>query len=355
MNGPTHISSLDGLRGIAAAVVVAAHLGLVFPTIAAFDLPVMGSEAVGLFFALSGFLMAYLYGARPPTQESILDFIVSRFARIYPVYLAAVLLVVLVSVAPGLDYIQPIEGMLDFVRHVLLLGSSGVFWSVPPEIQFYVLFPVIWLFLAQPQRYRAIGVLLVSVVALDGLWEMPGPGILLLSKLPYFLFGVAAGWFHSVAKERSPSLFSGILTLVLLVIFFSYRHVFPAFSPEFWGLPSAFASAVIVALVAQEHPVASRIFASAPLRFLGTVSFSLYLFHVPVMFLTRQTFSGLLPEPVLAVLSLAMALLAAWLSHELIEAPSRRRLVGLWRRSRLRAYLLSPARSRTNTLSPDKA
>lgn len=96
MSRPDYIPSLDGLRGIAALLVVQAHIGLVFPY-TALHFITMGSEAVGLFFALSGFLMAHLYGSRPVTREAVLDFLVSRFARIYPVYLAAVLLVATLS------------------------------------------------------------------------------------------------------------------------------------------------------------------------------------------------------------------------------------------------------------------
>lgn len=107
MSRPDYIPSLDGLRGIAALLVVQAHIGLIFPGTAQ-HLMTMGSEAVGLFFALSGFLMAHLYGSRPVTRENILDFLVSRFARIYPVYLVAVLLVAMLSGMPSLNFVQPI-------------------------------------------------------------------------------------------------------------------------------------------------------------------------------------------------------------------------------------------------------
>ncbi|MGO6986980.1 acyltransferase, partial [Rhizobium leguminosarum] len=79
-----------------------------------------------------GFLMAHLYGSRPVTRENVLDFLVSRFARIYPVYLVAVVLVAILSSMQSLDFVQPIVSGTDFVRHIFLLGSSGVFWSIPP-------------------------------------------------------------------------------------------------------------------------------------------------------------------------------------------------------------------------------
>ncbi|PDT12368.1 acyltransferase [Rhizobium sp. M1] len=335
MSRPDYIPSLDGLRGLAALLVVQAHIGLIFPSTAQ-HLMTMGSEAVGLFFALSGFLMAHLYGSRPVTRENVLDFLVSRFARIYPVYLAAVLLVAMLSGMQDLNFVQPINGGTDFVRHVFLLGSSGVFWSIPPEIQFYLLFPVLWLCLARPHRHSAVIAGFAIVVVVDGLLELPGPGILLLSKLPYFLFGALAGALHSHLERWTPSALTGIFTLVLLAVFFTYRHVLPNFSPEFWGLQSAAAAAVIVALVARQPPIAARILAAAPVRFLGTISFSLYLFHVPIMFLVHRAFETLLPEPALIAAALFVAVGGAWFLHETIEVPSRRLLVTLWQHHRSR-------------------
>ncbi|MBB3741843.1 peptidoglycan/LPS O-acetylase OafA/YrhL [Rhizobium sp. BK591] len=335
MSRPDYIPSLDGLRGVAALLVVGAHIGFIFP-ITAPHLVSMGDEAVGLFFALSGFLMAHLYGSRPVTRENVLDFLVSRFARIYPVYLAAVVLVAMLSSVQNLDFVQPIAGGADFVRHVILLGSSGVFWSIPPEIQFYLLFPVLWLCLAQPQRYSGMIVGLTVVVVVDGLVELPGPGIMLVSKLPYFLFGALAGMMHSYWGSWIPSTLTGISTLFLLAVFFTYRHIFPGFSPEFWSLQSAVAAAVIVGLVARQPPIAADVLAAAPVRFLGKISFSLYLFHVPIMFLARLTFDGLMPEPALIVATLFVAVAGAWFIHETIEAPGRRLLVRLWQNNRTR-------------------
>ena len=76
-----HIASLDGLRGITALAVVMAHVYLVFPALGPLPLPDIGSGAVAIFFAISGFLMAYLYGDRPFSRKNAADFLVNRFAR----------------------------------------------------------------------------------------------------------------------------------------------------------------------------------------------------------------------------------------------------------------------------------
>ena len=159
---------------------------------------------------------------------------------------------------------------------------------------------------------------------------------MLVSKLPYFLFGAIAGMMHSHWNKWNPSALTGILTLFLLAVFFTYRHVSSGFTPEFWSLQSAVAAAVIVGLVARQPPIAAHVLAAGPVRFLGRISFSLYLFHVPIMFLTRLTFDALMPEPALIVVTLFVAAIGAWFIHETIEVPGRRRLVQLWQDNRLR-------------------
>jgi len=72
------------------------------------------------------------------------------------------------------------------------------------------------------------------------------------------------------------------------------------------------------------------------MRFLGTISFSLYLFHVPIMFLVHRSFESLMPEASLIAVALVIAVGGAWFLHETIEVPSRRLLVGLWQHHRWR-------------------
>jgi peptidoglycan/LPS O-acetylase OafA/YrhL len=335
MQDNQHIASLDGLRGTAAAAVVFAHLHLIFPSLERVEIAGIGDRSVAIFFALSGFLMAYLYGDRPINRTTIADFLVSRFSRIYPVYLVAVVAVIVLSSIPGFDFINPIHGPKEIIRHVLLFGSSGVLWSVPPEIQFYLLFPLIWLFISDRRRYQALGLLIAGVLAIDALLGFPGPGILLLSKLALFLFGAVAGRLHPMLGgkqlRRPAGTLIGLLALTLPLFVLVSRQLLST-TDSAWGLEPAFAGALAVLLVAREHPISSALFAAPPMRFLGKISFSLYLFHVPVMFLMANTLSGTLPIYAVVPASLCAALLIAWMSYEWIETPARRALVSLWRR-----------------------
>jgi peptidoglycan/LPS O-acetylase OafA/YrhL len=321
--------SLDGLRGLAASAVVYSHIEFFYPTGNPWLTMNIGDPAVAIFFSLSGFLMAVLYGGKSFQPA---DYLVHRFARIYPVYLVAVLWVALLSIAFKGSYIHPIDGPVQVLRHVLMLGSTGVFWSIPPEIQFYLFFLLLWLWFLDPRKYQAVAVVSVAYLVFASLAGFPGPGILLTSKLPYFLFGAMAGRLYTLYPARPAGLATGVMTLLLLPAFFLTARY--QSSESFWGIASAFSGSVIVYLAACGHPLSARVLGSPPLVFAGRISFSLYLFHLPVLFLVTHFLGESGPREAVVVLGIALAYLFAWASYTVIEDPSRRLLVGLWKSRR---------------------
>jgi peptidoglycan/LPS O-acetylase OafA/YrhL len=322
------IPSLDGLRGLAASAVIYAHIEFFYPTTNHWLTLDTGNAAVAIFFSLSGFLMAVLYGDR---KFDATDYLVHRFARIYPVYIVSVLVVIALSAIFRGAYLYPIEGSVQIARHIAMIGSTGVYWSIPPEIQFYLFFLLIWLWFLDPRKFQWVAVLSAAFLVVAGYFGFAGPGILLTSKLPYFLFGTLAG--RMFAKQTHPlagNALVGIVTLGLIVFFFLSPGFFPETLP-FWGLTSALTGAVIVYLAACGSSVSDFVLASRPLRFVGKISFSLYLFHLPVIFLGMHFLNGhMLPEVALAI-SIAISYLVAWLSYLVIEDPARRLLTDAWR------------------------
>ncbi|MCM2476844.1 acyltransferase [Rhizobium sp. CG5] len=339
MERSAYIQSLDGLRGLAAFAVVLSHLSLMLGV----GIPGLhiGDESVALFFALSGFLMAHLYGSKAFTREAVSDYLVHRFVRIYPVYLVAILFVIFLSYLPGFTYAQPITGAVQIVRHLAMIGSTGVFWSVPPEIQFYLFFLLLWLCFEHPGRRQGlIAALLVGFVVAQHL-GFPGPGIVLLSKIPYFLFGALAGRLFSTGWFRPNTASAGLAALGLIAFFFLAKNVFVSPGP-FWGTSTALIATIIVYLTACEAPIARAVLSSPPLRFAGKISFSLYLFHMPIGYLTMAALPEGVPGWLRAVLFLAASLGVATLSYHAIEKPSRHLLLSLWK-NRLRQRPAGPA------------
>lgn len=326
------ISNLDGLRGLVASLVVVSHLDLFLaPRFTPDWLTVgLGDEAVAIFFSLSGFLMAFLYGGR---RVDAPDFIVHRFARIFPVYAVSVIFVALLSALPGLGYIEPIEGPVQITRHLLMIGSSGVFWSIPPEIQFYFYFLLLWLWLENPVRYQWVPLLTVAVMVVCTLSGLAGPGILLTSKLPYFLFGVVAGRVFVRERLRFQHPATGFVCVALLTFYMLYRMTVSP-EAEFWSLTTAFGAAVIVFLAAFGNSVSDAVLGSGMFTLAGKISFSLYLLHVPVMFLVMRLIGSRLPNPLAVLVAIAAAYVSAFISYHLIEKLCRRKLIALWRQYR---------------------
>ncbi len=274
--------------------------------------------------------MAFLYGGR---RFDAPDYIVHRFARIFPVYIFAVVFSIFLSVLPGLDYIAPIEGPVQIVRHFLMLGSTGVFWSIPPEIQFYFYFLLLWLWMENPARYQWVPLMTAALLVICAQTGFAGPGILLTSKLPYFLFGVVAGRLFAKERQRFRHPATGFVCLALLTFYLFYGMIVPS-GAAFWSLTTAFGAAVIVFLAAFENPVSDIVLGSGVFVLVGKISFSLYLLHMPVMFLTVRLIGPMLPNPLAVAIAVVTAYVTAFCSYHLIEKSCRKRLIALWQRNR---------------------
>lgn len=141
-----HIAALDGLRGIAAWLVVLSHTNNLLPQ----PLTVFsgaGAAGVMVFFVLSGFLMGLLYAPVPPTQPAIADFVVARVARVFPLYFAVVLFSFLVMehFQFAVPYVHAYQVTAKNIReHIFFIRGAecplddtrrgDILWSVPPSV-----------------------------------------------------------------------------------------------------------------------------------------------------------------------------------------------------------------------------
>ena len=144
-----HYRSLDGLRGLAAYTVVVSHFSNSTGIFGGLFGSGAGQVGVLLFFVLSGFLMGRLYFDRPLSVTRVGDFFRRRFARVVPLYLIVVLASYLWLRWYGIPW--PLYGVTGdaLLAHLLFVDGTGILWTVPTEIQFYVLFPLFWLFAAR--------------------------------------------------------------------------------------------------------------------------------------------------------------------------------------------------------------
>jgi peptidoglycan/LPS O-acetylase OafA/YrhL len=336
--------ALDGIRAIAIASVVSLH---------AFHWPRGGAIGVDLFFVLSGFLITALLLTEhlASGRVSLLAFYGRRARRLCPALFTLLVawalgtLTVLtvrgdlnaehlheplVGLVAGLTYTFNLLDIVSFPHDVP--GSLSHLWSLAQEEQFYLLWPpVLVLLLHRAPRF----VTRLLVVAIAGsLAEALAIGLTADSDQSVFyriyfgpdthavpilvgcLFGVwfVRGKLPRVLVDqqmRGLAAFASLTCLVLIVATFPWDVRLYA-TPLIAGV--SLVAAVLIAAVAFDDCGVARILAARPLRFLGRISYALYLWHPVTLHAVRN--------PVLGV---ALAVVAAVASQHLVEQRFRRR------------------------------
>jgi len=337
---------LDDLRGIAILLVVVYHgvttaFGFVPPEGGTFWLSFVyaGNTGVTLFFLLSGILVSrpFFTASAVGRAVDLRHYALQRALRILPPYY---LMVVLGVVLTG--HYERIPQALAFVAWGQDIGVfSNVWWSLATEIQFYLLLPLAFLLRARGRGWLIALLLawLAVFVALCMRWISFGLSgniywvLSLGGKLPAFLVGVAIAWSHENGRLPRISILpvSGALILVagLLACFLEVmvaRGVVEYSWKQPWVIipESLLWGAVALLLLAGEVSASGPL--SWVLRYLGKISYSLYLVHLPliVFCLSQQARLPVVehfPAWGRLVLGWGLALLAAHLCHWLIEMP----------------------------------
>lgn len=322
------ISALDGIRGIACLLVVLSHMAEYIPGCSHFFRfsIALGSPGVALFFSLSGFLMAHLYLKKPFSIKLVSGYAIARFSRIVPAYWIAILLCFFIHDFVASDFSGAVS-INNIVRHVFFLGSAGVFWSIPPEIQYYMFFIFIWyawFSYCKAVYWPAVLVFLLACVMI--LTRHDWPGILLPSKLHLFLSGCLTAVFFDYIRPRVKFTQTVIIMMQLVSLVALIIGIFALKGVDYYQFYnySLFFLFVMWLLFAFSFDslFSNLLFGNGALRWLGHVSFSVYLFHGLVLYAggkltTVLQVNGLAVDGVL----LLSALLIPGLFSKWIELP----------------------------------
>lgn len=335
--------AIEGLRGFAALLVMAAHFSALFSSDPALlNVAKFATTGVDLFFVLSGFVFApYLLG-RP---LALLPHLIRRFFRLYPLYLLALLAYVIAREPAATAWVH-------FPAHLLMAHTTEsleiafyynpAFWSLPPEVEFYLLLPLLarwggirtlvltlalslfireWLFLTTTGSVAAPGWREFAAVHLPGL-------------LCEFALGAAAYVLadRTAIRTRAWPLAVGLCLLALVVTIFATGNdavTSPAWIRGHISLIAATGYAFVVVSLANRRPDGASIRRSLLLT-AGHLSYGVYLFHNLAPPLVQRAFPGL-QGPSLGCAAIALTLLLALVAHYLLERPLRsfgRRLAG---------------------------
>lgn len=283
-----NISSLDGVRGLAALMVLAEHSGLVDG---------IGAIGVWLFFGLSGFLLATPFVRNPEKAYSISylqSFLLRRFKRIIPLYYTYILITMLFQVK------NP-----EIFRHLMFLQGDGHMWTIPQEMFFYLLLPAIMLMCSIPiPRQKGYAILLISALigisttylTLDVV-SLYGYGKSLRPLVGIFLSGVLFAyiyyWLHTntffqkLNRSTTKYVFSFLgLTILITLVSLCPKEVADVTKFEIqnhYGIVGFLTANFILCVVLSGDALLGKIMRFLPLRAVRLVGFSFYLLHPNLM------------------------------------------------------------------------
>jgi peptidoglycan/LPS O-acetylase OafA/YrhL len=328
-----HMHGIDGLRAIAVIAVLLFHA---FPNVLR-----GGFIGVDMFFVISGYIITRTYFGRLQNQQiSLRTFYVKRLRRLAPAYIA----VLVVSTVCAYLFLTPLylsnygESLFAqpfYVQNFVFWMQGDYFdnpqtkpllhtWSLAIEEQFYLLYGLLIL-LARAHRRMVVPVLIVATIASLVVGVMLG---LVSPKtsfywLPTRIWELTAGVFLGMSRLRlsvamgSVMRMVGLLAIAMGIVLFHHTSFFPSIQAV---LVCAGTVAVLAGLVARVE--ADWLLDQPVLSYIGKTSYSLYLWHWPIISIAATWQM----EPLTfgqAWSALALTFVCASLSYRYIEVPFR--------------------------------
>ena len=348
------LQPLDAFRGLAALAVVVYHDTIRYPRfrlglpgdggqfLPGFDTGEAGTVPVLWFFLISGFVIAWtIERARTP-----LDFVVGRASRIYPAYWAAI--ATTTALAWAWPLVPETHGLRTILVNLTMLQDfvgvpsvAGVFWSLTVEITFYawalaLLATGLWRHVHRVALAWAAACVVAAMHTATG-GHVPWR----VNQLFILEFGpmLAAGlMLYRLRAGRTPAWSAATLTACAAAVLVAYR-------PITAGL--CFGGAALVAAAAWGR---LRWLAAAPLLWLGTISYSLYLSHETATYVVMGALDRAgLPHQASILAAIAVALALASAITYGVERPAMRAIRTRWR---LRPAAAPPAVSAAPSAPP---
>lgn len=300
-------------------------------------------SGVSYFFLLSGFILTYVYDNKIKKISDSKKFFLARIARIYPVYLLALILLITFlfltkQQIPIKDLVLQIFLLHAwFPKHSLVLNEPA--WSLSVEMFFYLLFPFILIFFKKIKKEKNIYIMgfsfwfisqFIYIFLLNYLDTSNNEcfhSILFYNPLLHlntFVFGIVS---YFLFKKLSPILqkfnlalfFLSILIILILILTNS-----PIIKNSHNGLLSPIFILIIFSLANNSSSL--KIFASRQLQKLGEVSYSIYILQVPLYFWWGALLKKLLIENLYIKFFtyLLFLILSSFISYIFIETPFRK-------------------------------
>ncbi|NVK26374.1 MAG: acyltransferase [Gammaproteobacteria bacterium] len=345
---------IDGLRAVAVTLVLLFH--------AKFSTWSGGFVGVDIFFVISGFLITnIIYKEQTSGQFSFSSFYTRRFKRIVPVL--TVMIMVCIIPAYFILFTDDFENFSRTLIHsfistnnfYLWQSTSGYFsdntdlmpllhtWSLAVEEQFYIIWPALLIVLLAKLKesyvVKLVGLLLLPLLALSEYMAINAASAAYF-LLPARAFELLIGGWLALNYKQLPQLNNHLRQL--LAVIGAFLIVLPAFLlnkgqafPGINALWPCLGTAILIYCGRDQSqlPFINKLLSVKPIVLLGLISYSLYLWHWPVLVFTQ--YMGLEMSGIVRIVCLAIIVFISYLSWRFIETPTRR-----WRFDSLKAINL---------------
>lgn len=345
---------LDGLRGVAVLMVLfshAANAGYVLSD--SFKIAGDGSGKIGvwLFFVLSAFLLTHqmLSGMKQQdifTRNHLLTYAKRRILRIYPLFTASVLFLVITgSVLPFLYNRFAGFGISDALSHLFLIKERAHLWTISTEVKFYFVIPFIAYGLLACKQSIVRGALFIAVLGILFLtlinqtdWATSQTvfyyvPIFLCGSFAAFLYNLYPQGFFPRLAQKTSVLFClawlSVMTALMPNAFFLLSHIrLDAAYPVIYLFWSIFFGSSILYLLWYKDTLLARLIAHKIFVFFGYISFSMYVWHFIILDIIETGMPNA-HTGVKAFLFYGITLAVSTLSYFFIERPFMRRKMTL--------------------------
>ena len=358
-NKSKYLPSIDSLRALAVLAVIIYHVDVNY-------LP-GGFLGVDLFFVLSGYLISSLIikEYRKTGSLNLYNFYIRRARRLLPAvyFMITVGLVVMVlfnEVLLRKSHLDAIFGYIYssnwwYIFHKLdyfdSFGAQSPFkhlWSLAIEEQFYMIFPLLFLLVNRKKKskdgtyklnknflYVVLGLILVSLIAHILLFDINN-----ISRI-YFgtdtrafslLVGVVGAILypmerlHAKVTPQQNMLYSvvSLVSIATLITVMIYTSEYNTLLYRGGFLLVAILGLIVIISSGKQHTLMSRLLSFKPVVFIGKISYSLYLWHFPVLVLTTPVSEIGNPNIIFVILRVILTFILAAASYVFVETPIRK-------------------------------
>lgn len=330
-------TDIQGLRALAVVLVVLQHT---------WNQPIGGFIGVDIFFVISGYLISKIIIRDIETHGKLRlpRFYARRIRRIIPIALVVTLVTIALSwvtwyTPKALQY--TLDGIwstlwvanwhfagagTDYLAHSDSPSPFQHYWSLSVEEQFYIAWPVL-LMLAwaigkkrNPQRFLTLSIIVVLVASFA--WALAMTAVKptwayfdTISRSFEFALGALAGRIAIKPQHGKTLGLIGLIGLIASAILILPSYPFPG---PLALLPALFAFLIVVS--PEQDPVSKATLSNPVSQWLGNISYSLYLWHFPVLIFAEAWFA---PNSMQKTILIAIMLVLSHLSYHFVEEPLR--------------------------------